>query len=218
MNALSRGFLETAMTMDPRPRILAIVGADAEYPHVALDGARENAKHLGLRLVYDRTYPPNAVDFAPIIRSIQATNPDVVYVASYPPDSVGIVRAANEIGLKTAMFGGGMIGLQFAPIKTLLGPQLNGIVAYELYVPEPTMNFAGIVDFLKRYQERAAKEGIDPLGLYIPPFAYAGFAKPESRSYCIRRDSSRATSFTPTARSSGSPRINLLNQSQQCCD
>jgi branched-chain amino acid transport system substrate-binding protein len=171
--ALSRGFLETAMTMDPRPRTLAIVGADAEYPHVALDGARENAKNLGLRIVYDRTYPPNAVDFTPIIRSIQATNPDVVYVASYPPDSVGIARAANEIGLKTAMFGGGMIGLQFAPIKTLLGSQLNGIVAYELYVPEPTMNFPGIVDFLKRYQERAAKEGIDPLGFYIPPFAYA---------------------------------------------
>jgi hypothetical protein len=55
-------------------------------PQAPLDGARENSKNLGLRIVYDRTYPPNAVDFAPIIRSIQATNPDVVYAASYPPD------------------------------------------------------------------------------------------------------------------------------------
>jgi branched-chain amino acid transport system substrate-binding protein len=172
-SAASAGFLETAMTMNPKPKRLAIVGADAEFPHVALEGARDNAKSLGLGVVYDRTYPPNSVDFAPIIRSIQATDPDVVYVASYPPDSVGITRAANEIGLRTTMFGGAMIGLQFAPIKAQLGPLLNGIVAYELYVPEPTMSFPGIEDFLKRYQERAGKEGIDSLGFYLPPFAYA---------------------------------------------
>ena len=172
-SAASRGFLETAMTVNPKPKTLAIVGADAEFPHLALDGARENAKDLGLRVVYDRTYPPSSVDFAPIIRSIQATNPDILYVASYPPDSVGITRAAHEIGLKTKMFGGAMIGLQFAPIKAQLGPLLNGMVAYELYVPEPTMKFPGVEDFLKRYQERAAKEGIDSLGFYLPPFAYA---------------------------------------------
>jgi branched-chain amino acid transport system substrate-binding protein len=172
-SAASLGFLETAMTMDPKPKTLAIVGADAEFPHLALEGARANAKNLGLRIVYDRTYPPNSVDFAPIIRSIQAAGPDVVYVASYPPDSVGMTRAANEIGLKTTMFGGAMIGLQFAPIKAQLGPLLNGMVAYELYVPEPTMNFPGIEDFLRRYQERAVKQGIDALGFYLPPFAYA---------------------------------------------
>jgi len=172
-SAASLGFLETAMTMNPKPKTLAIVGADAEFPHLALEGARANAKNLGLRIVYDRTYPPNSVDFAPIIRSIQAANPDVVYVASYPPDSVGMTRAANEIGLKTTMFGGAMIGLQFAPIKAQLGPLLNGMVAYELYVPEPTMNFPGIEDFLRRYQERAVKQGIDALGFYLPPFAYA---------------------------------------------
>src|SRR5947199_5921984 len=106
-------------------------------------------------------------------RSIQATNPDVVFVASYPPDSVSIVRAANEIGLKPKMFGGGMIGLAFTPIKQQLGPLLNGIVAYDVYAPEPTMKFPGIEDFLKRYQARAQAAGVDPLGHYLPPYAYA---------------------------------------------
>ena len=81
--------------------------------------------------------PPSTVDFTPIVRSIQATNPDVVMVASYPPDSVGIIRAANEIGLKPRMFGGAMIGLSFTQIKAQLGPLLNGIVNYDVYVPEP---------------------------------------------------------------------------------
>jgi branched-chain amino acid transport system substrate-binding protein len=169
----SLGFLETAMTMEPKPKTIALAGADAEYSQTVLAGAREKIKEMGLKIVYDRSYPPSTVDFIPIVRSIQATEPDVVYVASYPPDTVGMVRAAHESGLKTKMFGGGMIGLGFAPIKQQLGPLLNGIVAYEVYAPEPSMQFPGVQDFLKRYQAKAPAAGVDTLGFYLPPFAYA---------------------------------------------
>jgi branched-chain amino acid transport system substrate-binding protein len=169
----SEGYLETAMTMNPKPETVALAAADAEYAQTVIAGAREIVKRLGLKVVYDKSYPPNTVDYAPIVRAIQAANPDVVYIASYPPDSVGMVRAASEVGLKPKMFGGGMIGLAFTPIKQQLGPLLNGIVAYDVYVPEPTMKFPGIEEFLKRYQERAAAQGVDPLGYYLPPYAYA---------------------------------------------
>ena len=169
----SLGFLETAMTMEPKPKTIALVGADAEYAQTVLAGAREKIKELGLKIVFDRSYPPNTVDFISIVRSIQATDPDVVYVASYPPDSVGMVRAAHEAALKVRMFGGGMIGLAFTPIKQQLGPLLNGIVAYDVYVPEPTMKFPGIEEFLEKYQAKATAAGVDPLGYYLPPFAYA---------------------------------------------
>src|SRR2546423_10153431 len=137
--APSLGFLETAMTMEPRPQTIALTGADAEFAQTVLAGARETIRRLGLKIVYDRSYPPNTVDYSPIVRSIQAVNPDIVFVASYPPDSVGIVRAVNEIGLSPKLLGGGMIGLAFTPIKQQLGPLLNGIVAYDVYAPEPTM-------------------------------------------------------------------------------
>src|SRR5215471_13750082 len=171
--APSLGFLETAMTMNPKPQTIALAAADAEYAQTVIAGARESIKRLGLRVVYDKSYPPSSVDYTPIVRAIQATNPDVVFVASYPPDSVGIVRAANEIGLKPRMFGGGMVGLAFAPIRQQLGPLLNGIVAYDVYQPEPTMKFPGIDDFFKRYQARAPAAGVDPLGYYLPPYSYA---------------------------------------------
>jgi len=171
--AFSEGFFEAAMTMDPKPKTLAITGADAEYPQVALVGVRELAAKHGLKIVYDRTYPPTLTDFTPIIRSIQATNPELVYVASYPPDSAGMVNAATELNLKTRMFGGGLVGLQFSSVKKHFGAKLNGIVYYNHWVPEPTMLFPGIEAFLARYQARAAAAGVDPLGHYLPPFAYA---------------------------------------------
>jgi branched-chain amino acid transport system substrate-binding protein len=171
--ANARGFLETAMTMNPKPKTIALVGADAEYAQNTIGAARRIAKALNLEIVYDRSYPPSTVDLAPIVRSIQAAKPDVVYVASYPADSVAMLRAVNELNLDVKMFGGGMIGLGYAPIKTQLGPLLNGVVTYDVYAPEATMKFAGVEDFLKRYQNRAAQAGVDALGYFLPPFAYA---------------------------------------------
>jgi branched-chain amino acid transport system substrate-binding protein len=169
----TRGFFEAAMSLNPKPKTVALVGADAEYPHMALEGARAHVKRLGLKVVYDKSYPPNTVDYSPIVRAIQATNPDLVYLASYPPDSAGMVRAVNEVGLKTRMFGGGLVGTQFAALKTTLGPLLNGVVNYELYAPELNRKFPFLDEFLKKYQARAVKEGVDPLGYYLPPYAYA---------------------------------------------
>jgi branched-chain amino acid transport system substrate-binding protein len=169
----SKGYLELAMSMNPKPQTIALLGADAEYPHIALDGARENCKKMGLKIVYDKTYPPTTIDAGPIMRAVAATNPDVVFVASYPPDSVAVVRAATEVNLKAKMFGGGLIGLQFAAVKAQLGATLNNIVYYDLNVPEPTMNFPGMKEFLVKYQARAAKEGVDVLGFYLPPYAYS---------------------------------------------
>jgi len=173
-HSLSQGFIEAAMTVKPTPKTLALVGADAEYPKVALEGARDIAKKFGLKVVYDGSYPPTTVDYTPIVRAIQATNPDVVFVASYPPDSAGIIRAVNEVGLKTRVFGGGMIGLQYASLKQQFGPLLNGIICYELYAPEPTLNFPGITEFINKYQPKAIAAGADALGYYLPPYAYAG--------------------------------------------
>ena len=171
--ANSRGFLETAMTMNPRPKTIALVAADAEYAQSTVLAARRIARELGFDIVYDRSYPPGTVDLAPVVRAIAEAKPDVVYVASYPPDSVAMLRAVNEVHLSVRMLGGGMIGVAYTSIKTQLGPLLNGVVTYDVYVPEPTMKFPGVDDFLSRYQDRAAAAGVDQLGYFLPPFAYA---------------------------------------------
>jgi branched-chain amino acid transport system substrate-binding protein len=170
---LSSAFFEVAKSLNPAPRTVALIGADAEFANNVLVGARDNAKKLGLQVVYDRSYPPATVDYTPIVRAIQATNPDAVLLASYPPDSVGMVRAATEVGLKTQLFGGAMVGMQYASLITQLSEKLNRVVNYHFFVPSAKMNFPGIEAFLKKYQSQAKDAGVDPLGFYQPPFAYA---------------------------------------------
>lgn len=173
MKSFSRGFFDLAAAQQPKPQTVAIIAADAEFSKTSADGAKENAADHGFKIVYDQSYPPSTTDYAPVVRAVQATNPDLVFVAAYPPDTVGIVRAAQEIGLKPKMFGGTMIGLLITPIKMQLGPLLNGIVIMQSFVPAPTFNFPGVADVLKRYREKAAGEKIDPFGYGFVPFGYA---------------------------------------------
>ncbi len=166
-------FFAVAMAQNPKPQTVAIVAADAEFSHTAAEGARANAAKAGVKIVYDRSYPPASTDFSPIVRAIQATNPDLVVICSYPLDSVGMVRAVREVGLKPKMIGGAMVGLQGTAFKTQLGPLLNGFVNYEFWLPVPSMMFPGVRELLDKYQARAPAEGVDPLGYYLAPWGYA---------------------------------------------
>jgi branched-chain amino acid transport system substrate-binding protein len=167
------GFFDVAMQQNPKPQTVAIAYADAEYGVKSCEGARENAKKANLRVVYDRKYPPATTDFAPIVRAVQATNPDLFVICSYPLDSVGMIRAINEINFKPKMVGGGMVGLQATVFKNQLGPLLNGVVNYETWVPSEKMMRPETEAFLKKYQARAGAAGVDPLGYYLGTWGYA---------------------------------------------
>ena len=133
VNSFSIGFFDMAAAQKPKPETVAILAADAEFAQGAAQGAREEIKKHGFKLVYDKSYPPSTTDFAPVVRAVQATNPDIVYIGAYPPDNVGIIRAANEIGLSPKMMGGAMIGMLVTPIKVQLGPLANGLITGENY-------------------------------------------------------------------------------------
>ncbi len=162
-----------ALAQQPKPQSVALAAADAEFGRNACEGARENAKAAGLKIVYDRNYPPSTTDFTPIVRALQAANPDIVIICSYPLDTVGMVKAINELGFKPKLIGGAMVGLQATVFKTQLGPLLNGIVNYETWIPAKTLQFPGSMELLQKYQAKAGAAGVDPLGYYMPVWAYA---------------------------------------------
>nr|NIS43170.1 ABC transporter substrate-binding protein [Desulfuromonadales bacterium] len=136
-----------------KPKTIALVAADAEFARNLKEGAVENAKRMGLEIVYNENYPPRTADFTPIIRAVNAKKPDIFYIASYPNGSAGMVRALAEVGTEAKAVGGGMVGLQFSGIMSGLGPNLNGILNYDFFVPEPTMAlYPGAKELIDRYQ------------------------------------------------------------------
>jgi branched-chain amino acid transport system substrate-binding protein len=170
----STGFLAIANEQNPRPKTIALVGADAEYGRNAIEGTRKNAADGGYKVVYDRYYPPTINDCTPILRAVQATSPDIVFVAAYPPDTVCIVRAAAEVNLETKIFGGALVGLGITSVKLQLGPLMDGMINNTVFAPAKTLLSPEADALIAAYQARAAKEqGVDPLGYVFPPFGYA---------------------------------------------
>jgi len=169
----ARGFIDLGMKAGAKT--MALIGADQEFAQNLMKIAKTVADEKGVKVVYEQSYPPATVEFSAMVRAIRAARADMVFVCSYPPDSVGLLRAINEIGIgdSVKLFGGGMVGLQFAAVMESMGSLLNGVVNYNSWLPEKSMEFAGTKDFFVKYQKRAVEAKVDPLGYYLAPFGYA---------------------------------------------
>ena len=154
--AIMQPFFDAAMTINPKPKTVAAIYPEMEFGHVHHERrqgrrfVRGLADRLRSRLPAEHDRP----DHSGAGRS-RRTNPDIVAIGTQPGQSIAIVRAINEVGLKAKIVGGGMTGLQTSDAEGLLGEQLNGFVNFNVWLPAPKMQYPGVMDFLKRYQERA---------------------------------------------------------------
>jgi branched-chain amino acid transport system substrate-binding protein len=171
--ALTEGFFELAAKQTPRPLTVALVSADAEFSRNPILGAKANAAKYGFGIVHEATSPLTTGNFTPVIDAVAKSNCDLLFLCSYLEDSIGLVRAIHAHPFRPKMVGAGMIGPQNTAVKTTLGPLLNGLVNYEYWAPVPSMMFAGVKKLLNSYQARAGDAGVDLLGHYMVPLAYA---------------------------------------------
>jgi branched-chain amino acid transport system substrate-binding protein len=171
--ALTEGFFELAAARIPRPFTVALVSADAEFSRNPIRGAKANAEKYGFQIVHEATYSLTTEDFKPVIDAVAKSDCDLLFLCSYLNDSIGLVRAIHTHPFRPKMVGGAMIGPQNTAVKTTLGPLLNGFVNYEYWQPVSKMIFPGVQPFLNTYQARAGEAGVDLLGHYTAPLAYA---------------------------------------------
>jgi branched-chain amino acid transport system substrate-binding protein len=171
--ALTEGFFALAAEQRPRPATVALVSADAEFSRNPILGAKANAERYNCRVVHEDTYPLTTRNFEPVIDAVAEVGCDLLLLCSYLQDSVDLVRAIHAHPFRPKMVGGSMIGPQNTEVKTALGPLLNGFVNYEYWAPVPKMMFSGVQDLLNTYQARATTAGVDLLGHYMAPLAYA---------------------------------------------
>src|SRR5580704_15282902 len=76
---------------------VAILAASAEFQQTAANGGRLLARQNGIQVVFDQQYPANTTDFSGLLQALQQSQPDIVYVCSYPAESAAIVRGIDEI-------------------------------------------------------------------------------------------------------------------------
>jgi len=86
-----------ALPADQRPKTAAYASLDDPFAKGTAYGLRDRLTAAGIKNVSDQVYPPETTDFAPIAAKIRSANPDIVVGGTQYEDSVGLVRALQEL-------------------------------------------------------------------------------------------------------------------------
>ena len=87
-----------------KAKTIAFVTEDTPHPKDVTDGCRQYAQKAGLEIVLDQAVPKAATDFTPVITQIKAKNPDIVYIAAFPPLAIAFMKQAKELDLNPREF------------------------------------------------------------------------------------------------------------------
>lgn len=80
-------------------KTVALLVEDSLFSHGIGTSVRAMAKKYGMNIVFDQTVPVDNQDFTAAITQIKQKNPDLVYVASFPPFYIRFAKQAAELGL-----------------------------------------------------------------------------------------------------------------------
>jgi branched-chain amino acid transport system substrate-binding protein len=129
--ASSLSYLEPLMPLAQKTygaKTVAILGLKSAFSLACYNARLEQAKKLGLQVVYQTTYSLPQPDFASIALAIKNANPDVVIGCTYYPDAVGIAQALHSQGFAPKLLAETIGPVEAAFVKAL-GPVANGIIA-----------------------------------------------------------------------------------------
>ena len=84
---------------------VAILTIDNDFGVSLTEGFKAHAQDLGLEIVMEERYPLGETEFRPIIGTIKAADPDVVYATGYYNEAANLVSQAADEGLEAQIVG-----------------------------------------------------------------------------------------------------------------
>ncbi len=148
---------------DLKARTAAILrNIDEEYSVMLAEFFKRSFLAFGGKVLLDTGYRGKAVDFAAIIKSANARQPDVVYLPGYTRDSGLIIKQARSLGLKSTFLGGDA----WDEIETYAGEAMEG--SYQSAPWHPQAPFPRSAYLQALYRRKFHKE----IGNMSAPLAY----------------------------------------------
>jgi branched-chain amino acid transport system substrate-binding protein len=106
---------------------VAIVNVADAFGIELANAGRPIFQKAGFEIVFDRSYPNTAQDFAPVIKGAKAANPDAFVAWSYPSDTFGLAEQARIEGLSVKAYYSA-VGVAFASFRGKFGAAAENIL------------------------------------------------------------------------------------------
>lgn len=134
----------------PKNSSVAIIAADSECTVNSVAGAKENLIKNSHRHIFDYHYSLTNLDFNKLAQELKRLKPDAVYIAAYSSESLGVIKAINDI--------------EFSPKKV-------GVSVVQQLGLKNMYN--GVDEVMEQYLSRTSTIEADTIGYCIAPQAYA---------------------------------------------
>jgi branched-chain amino acid transport system substrate-binding protein len=149
---------------DQRPATVAYAVLDDPFAQGTAYGLKANLDEAGFETVADEVYPPEQTDFAAIAARVADTDADLFVGGTQFEDSVGLIRAFQELGYQPRM-AAFSTGPTLPEFSEAVGGASEGVlspVGYSAQADTP-----GNAEFVAKHQELFDEEpGEDPANGY----------------------------------------------------
>ena len=92
-----RGCVDVFTTVSPRPKTVAIVGANIPFCALASEGYKKYSEKNGFEVVHFELFPVRLQDYNTMLEKAKAKNPDLLLVGSHLGVSLRVMKAMKEI-------------------------------------------------------------------------------------------------------------------------
>ena len=129
---------------------IAVLTIQNDFGRALEEGFREQAAKLGLEIVFLEGYPLGNRTFVPLLSSIRAARPDLIYASGYYTEASSLVRQARSLGMTMPIIG--QEGYDSPKFIELAGRSSEGVlITTTLDRDDPSPEVQG---FLRAYQQR----------------------------------------------------------------
>ena len=154
----TQGLFEWLATLpsEKRPKTLAFLGEDTEFPHDLYEGVKSYSEQLGIKIVVTEFYPKGTTDLTPVVSKAKAANAEILIGGTYFPDAVTMVKTAKELDYNPKIMWLSVGPSMYPDFYNALGPDANYVWSGVHFMPYPTTKYSA--DFVKKYRERWGRD------------------------------------------------------------
>lgn len=135
-----------------KPKSIAILYESSDFGTSGAKDMEKQASAQGMKVLVYEKYEKGAVDFKPILSTVKAARPDVIYMVSYVMDASLFMKQIKELRIDAKLFAGGAAGFAIPEFIDNAKDASEYVVTATLWSPQ--VKYKGAKEYAEKYKKK----------------------------------------------------------------